>query len=317
MFIVANVALIFVCAVIIVKAVDIFITSSTKIAQHFNISGYTISFLLVAIATSLPETVVAISSGLAKKTLLAYGDAMGSNITLITLIISLPVILGKGMATRSVLHSRDAYYATFFAFLPALLSLDGNLMRLDGVILILAYLAYLNAVVRRSRGIEKLVHQFEHVNIWKAWVLFGISLTFLLGSSRGIVYAAINISQRMGWALSFVGLTITSFGTSLPEIAFVLSSKAKDNQREILGDVVGSVVANSTLVLGTASLIYPIQLQHSSLSSSTILILTLALLLFLKFTRSKERLETYEGAILLGIYVMFILTEYFLQTQIH
>jgi cation:H+ antiporter len=313
---VTNLALIFVCAVILVKAVDIFITSSTKIAQHFNISGYTISFLLVAIATSLPETVVAITSGIAKKTLLAYGDAMGSNITLITLIIAIPVLLGKDMITRSVLHSKDAYYATFFAFLPVLLSLDGNLMRLDGAILVLAYIAYLTSVMKRSKGLERLVQKFEHVNIWKAWFFFVLSLVFLLVSSRGIVHAALNISQKMGWALSFVGLTFTSLGTSLPEIAFVISSKAKDNQREILGDVVGSVVANSTLVLGTASLLHPIRLQYSSLSSSTILILTIALLLFLKFTRSKEKLEKFEGIILLLVYISFILGEYFLQTQI-
>ncbi len=313
---IGNLALILVSAVILVKAVEIFITSSTKIAQHFNISGYTISFLLVAIATSLPETVVAITSGLAKKTLLAYGDAMGSNITLITLIIAIPVLLGKDMITRSVLHSKDAYYAIFFAFLPVLLSLDGNLKRFDGAILVLAYIAYLSSVMRRSKGLEKLVQKFEQINIRKAWFFFILSLVFLLGSSRGIVLAALNISQKMGWALSFVGLTITSLGTSLPEIAFVISSKAKNNQREILGDVVGSVVANSTLVLGTASLLHPIQLQHSSLSSSTILILTIALLVFLKFTRSKEKLEKFEGVILLVVYLMFLATEYFLQTQI-
>ncbi|MBD3365793.1 hypothetical protein GF360_00415 [candidate division WWE3 bacterium] len=317
MFIIGNLALILISAIVLVKAVDIFINSSTKIAQHFGISGYTISFLLVAIATSLPETVVAITSGLSKKTLLAYGDAMGSNITLITLIIALPILLGTGMATRSVLHSKDAYYATFFAFLPALLSFDGNLRRVDGLILVTAYVYYLRSVMRRSKGFEKFVQRFDHINIWKAWVMFGLSLAFLLGSSRGIVFAAINISQTLGWALSFVGLTVTSLGTSLPEIAFVISSKAKSNHREILGDVVGSVVANSTLVLGTASLIYPIELEYSSFGSSTIFFLTIALLLFLKFTRSKERLDRYEAFLLLGVYVLFLVTQYLLQTQIH
>jgi len=120
----------------------------------------------------------------------------------------------------------------------------------------------------------------------------------------------------MGWALSFVGLTIIALGTSLPEIAFVISSEAKDNQREILGDIVGSVVANSTLVLGITSIIYPIRLAYSSIGSSTILFLTISLLLFLKFTISKQRLEKYEALVLLSVYILFILTEYFLQLQI-
>lgn len=317
MFIVGNVVLILVGAVFLVKAVDIFIISSTKIAQHFNISGYTISFLLVAIATSLPETVVAINSGFAKQPLLSYGNAMGSNITLVTLVIALPIILGKDMVTRSVLLSRDAYYSTFFAFLPAFLSFDGNLSRIDGLILLIAYITYLSSVIKKSRGIERLVQRFEKINIWKTFVLFVISLIGLLASSRGIVLGAINISQEMGWALSFVGLTITSLGTSLPEIAFVISSETKNNQREILGDIIGSVVANSTLVLGITAVIYPIQLHHSSFSSSTILFLTIALLVFLKFSISKQKLEKYEAFILLGIYMLFLLTEYFLQTQLH
>ena len=316
MIVAKNILLMTFCAVLLIKAVDVFIDSSTKIAQYFKLSGYTISFLLVALATSLPEVTVAVTSGIAKKSLLSYGDAMGSNIALITLVISLPILLGKSIATRSVLHSKDIYYATFFAFLPALLSIDGDIKRSDGIILIIAYIAYLSSVIKRSRGVERILQQFDNINILKSAGLFALSLSLLLISSRGIVLGAINLSVQMGWALSFVGLTIIALGTSLPEIAFVISSEAKDNQREILGDIVGSVVANSTLILGLASIIYPIRLTYSSIGSSTILFLTISLLLFLKFTISKQRLEKFEALILISVYVLFILTEYFLQLQI-
>ena len=316
MVIAKNILLMVFCALLLIKAVNVFIDSTTKIAQYFKISGYTISFLLVALATSLPEVVVAVTSSVAKKSLLSYGDAMGSNIALITLVISLPILLGKSIATRSVLHSKDIYYATFFAFLPALLSIDGDIKRSDGIILIIAYIAYLSSVIKRSRGVERILQQFDNINILKSAGLFALSLSLLLISSRGIVLGAINLSVQMGWALSFVGLTIIALGTSLPEIAFVISSEAKDNQREILGDIVGSVVANSTLILGLASIIYPIRLTYSSIGSSTILFLTISLLLFLKFTISKQRLEKFEALILISVYVLFILTEYFLQLQI-
>jgi len=316
MLIAKNILLMTFCAILLIKAVDVFINSSTKIAQYFKISGYTISFLLVALATSLPEVVVSVTSGIAKKSLLSYGDAMGSNIALITLVISLPILLGKNIVTRSVLHSRDIYYATFFAFLPALLSVDGDIERSDGIILIIAYVAYLTSVMKRSRGVERIMQHFDNINIVNSIGLFIFSLLLLLASSRGIVLGAVNLSVQMGWALSFVGLTITAIGTSLPEIAFVISSEAKDNQREILGDIVGSVVANSTLVLGIAAVIYPIKLAYSSIGSSTILFLTISLLLFLKFTISKQKLEKSEALVLTSVYVIFILTEYFLQTQI-
>lgn len=316
MYIATNLLIITVSALVLIKAIDVFISSATNLAQHLNISGYTISFLLVAVGTSLPEIVVSITSAMEGKSALAYGNAMGSNITLITLIIAIPILLGTSIATRSVLHSKDAYYATFFAFLPIMLSIDGKINRTDGVVLLIAYIVYVTSVMRRSRGIEKIVQQFEPSNAWKEGVLFALSLAGLLLASRGIVFAALNISSSLGWALSFVGLTITALGTSLPEIAFVLSSNSKDNQREILGDIVGSVAANSTVVMGIASIIYPIELAHPSLGSSTIFFLFISILLFLKFTISRERLEKFEAFILLIIYIAFVATEYYIQTQI-
>jgi len=146
--------------------------------------------------------------------------------------------------------------------------------------------------------------------------LFAFSLALLLIASEGIVRSAIDLSQNLNVSLGFIGLTITALGTSLPEIAFVLGIiNTNGNEEEITGDVIGSVVANSTLVLGTAAAIYPIQLGNSHFGFSTILIVISTLLLFLAFSKSDEKIDKKEAIALLCAYFLFIGLEYYMAIQ--
>jgi cation:H+ antiporter len=256
----ANIAILLISALVISRSIKIFISSSTKLAQLLKISEYTISFLVVSVATSLPELVVAITSGLQKNSILSYGDAIGSNLALLTLVMALPVLIGHSLSTKDIIRSNDIYYSAFFLTLALAMALDGVITRIDGTILVAGYLYYSRSVLKRGTTLENLLDTFkrEKTNVWKEAVLFVVSLLLLLAASQGIVGAATDISQNLNISMGFVGLTITALGTSLPEIAFVLEiMRSNGNKEEIMGDVVGSVVANSTLVLGTAALILP------------------------------------------------------------
>ena len=308
-----NIAIILVAAFILVKAVKIFIDSSTKISKRIGISGYTISFLVVAVATSLPETLVGATSALEGKPILAYGDAMGSNITLLTLVIAIPLLIGTNISTRTIINSKDVYYTAFFSMLPVLLLVDGVLTRTDGFILLALYVAYFFMVLRRSRGLERFLDQFESTNMPKEIAAFLFSLLLFLLSSQGIFRAAKSLSLELGWGLGFIGLSITALGTSLPEIAFVLAAIKQNKQDEILGDIIGSVVANSTVVLGIASIIYPINVKESHLGITPIVFSIFALLVFLRFVRTKAKLDKLEGILLLLIYVVAMFVEFQLQ----
>lgn len=309
-----NIGIIVVAAIIMIKAVDIFIDSSTKISRRLGISGYTISFLVVAVATSLPETLVGATSALATNPILAYGDAMGSNIALLTLVIAIPVLAGTSISTRTILNSKDVYYTAFFSMLPVLLIVDGKLTRIDGLILLSLYIAYFFMVLRRSQGLEKFLEQFEDTNMAKEILFFIFSLILFLAASQGIYRAARSLSIELGWGLGFVGLSITALGTSLPEITYVIASIKQNKQDEILGDVIGSVVANSTVVLGTAAAIYPIDVKNSHIGITPIVFSMFALLVFLRFVRTKEKLDKIEGLLLLLIYIVSMAVEYKLQS---
>jgi len=313
-----NIVVLLVSALVIAKAIKLFIDSSTKLAHMFNISGYTISFLVISLATSLPELVVAITSGIEKNTILSYGDAIGSNLALLTLIIALPVLAGHSLSTKSIIRSKDIYYSTFFLLIALAMALDGTLSRTDGFLLIIGYLFYTRSVLKRGTVLETFIDKLklERTNVWKESVLFGFSLILLLIASEGIVRSAIDLSQNLNVSLGFIGLTITALGTSLPEIAFVLGIvKSNGDEEEITGDVIGSVVANSTLVLGTAAAIYPIQLGGSHFGFSTVLLVISTLLLFLVFSKSDEKIDKKEAIALLAVYVLFIGLEYYMAIQ--
>lgn len=314
----ANIVILMASALVVSQSVRLFIRSSTKLADYLNISEYTVSFLVISVATSLPELVVSITSGIEKNTVLSYGNAIGSNLALLTIIMALPVLIGHSLSTRDVIRSKDIYYGAFFLIIALAMALDGKLSRLDGLILIVGYLFYSRSVLKRETVVEALMDKLklERTNVWKESVLFALSLALLLLASEGIVRSAIELSQNLNISLGFIGLTITALGTSLPEIAFVVGiMNTQGNEDEIMGDVVGSVVANSTLVLGTAAAIYPINLGISHFGFSTILIIISTMLLFLAFSKSDERIDKKEALALLVIYVLFVGLEYYMSIQ--
>lgn len=309
-----NLGLILIASIILVNAVKLFIGATSKISHHFGVSEYTISFLIVAIATSLPEIVVGITSAVEGNPILSYGNVIGSNIALLTLVVGLPVLLNSGLSTRTILHSKDIYFSTIFAVLPITLTIDGILDRTDGIILLLAYVLYFVIVLRRSTALKKFIIKFERINLWKQNMIFIFSLALLLGASEVIVKSAGNLSAQLGWELAFVGLTVTAIGTSLPEIAFVIGAARGRHQIEILGDILGSVIANSTAVLGITSIIMPIEIKSRGPWVSSAVFLLFSLLIFLRFTKSKERLEKPEAIFLLIFYIIFVGVEFALQT---
>ena len=314
---VVSIVLILAGSITLVFAVNLFIESSSKIAKKFGVSGYTISLLLVSVATSLPEVVVAVTSALEGTPILSFGDAMGSNVTLVTLVLAHPILINtsKGISTRTILHSKDAYYAILFGILPVLLAIDGTLSRTDGLALMGLYIFYMTVVWRRSKGVEKIIEKIEHVNLWKQFVIFTVSLLLLLGASETIVQTALYMSESVGWDLAFIGVSITAIGTSLPEIAFTITASNGRYQQQILGDIVGSVVANSTAVLGTASMIHPIRIGTEIGHIGLVIFNTLIMLTFIGFVRSREKVDKAEAATLIIIYLLFLASQYYLQTS--
>lgn len=305
-----SIILIILSSIVLIQSVKYFIDSSSRIAFFYNLSGYTISFFLVAIATSLPELTVGITSAIEGNPSLSYGNALGSNIALLTLVIGIPSIMGIALKTRSIIKSQDIYYTAFFTLLALGLALDGKLSKLDGIILLTSYLVYLVAIIRRGHPLEGLFMKLVNINIWKQIVIFSTSLLLLLVSSEGIVTGAIRLSSNLGISIELVGLTLTAIGTSLPEIAYAISATRHRREDQILGDIIGSVVANSTLVLGATAIIAPIIIPNITINIVSAMAVLVSLILFLIFSKTRNEISKVEGFILISIYLVFLLAGY-------
>ena len=308
-----NIFLIVIASFVLIKAVSLFIKSTTNISRALRVSGYTISFLLVSMATSLPETIVGINSALAGKPILSYGNALGSNIALFTLIIAIPGFINSGLHTRKIFRSKDIYISSFFAILAVALALDGHVTRLDGYILLAGYVIYSLSFMKKNSHVHSIIHGHGRVNLLKESLIFIMSLCLIIISGELVVRGAINLAETLKIGLGFVGLSIMAIGTSLPEIAYSIGLIKKHKQNEVLGNVVGSVGVNSTLVLGVTSVIKPIAIVNGGISITTYIFAIVVVAMFLGFSKKDHDINKKEAGILLFTYVAFLVVEYLVQ----
>ncbi len=297
-----------VLSTILVKSTDWIITSSSRLAKHFKISQYTISFLVIAFATSLPELVVGIVSALEGNPALSYGNVLGSNIADLTIILAIPIFIGGAINTREMVKNKDLFFTVFFGILPLILIFDGTLSQADGIILIFSYLFYLALVLRRSSAVENIMEHFQKTYVLRDSLIFLFSILVLLGSADLLVKVAQNISYIAKVPLILIGLTVTALGTSLPELAFGLKAIKTHHKGEVLGNIVGSVIANSTLVLGVTAVISPIG-KDGGVGLSSVAFLLATLFMFLIFSLSRKSIGKFEAFLLLLLYFVFVLVE--------
>lgn len=301
-----------VSGIFLIKATEYFLRSASNIAKYLRVPAYTISALLIAIGISFPEMVMGITSAIDGNPILSFGTVLGSNIVMLTLIPAITILVGRTIRTKNIIKTNDLYYGTLFSLLSLFLSLDGVLSRHDGILLLTGFISYSILILRRRRGgIGSLIDHFRKVNIKKDLILFFISLIIILTTSSIIVKSAETLSIKIGVELAFIGMSLTALGASLPEISFGIQAVRKKKQNELLGNIIGSLVANSSLVLGITSLISPISIEHTPLLIISCIFTILATAVFLRVSKSEEEIDRWEAAILIFIYFLFLLGEYF------
>jgi len=306
---------------ILVKATDITIRALNRLSRTFKIGAFGLTAFLLALATSLPELFVSLVSAVEGTQNMALGVILGSNIANVSLVIGGAALIGGSMAVVGDFLRRDIFYSFLAATLPLLLLLAKTLSRVDGLILLTVYLAFNFIVLRGKPLVAELSEQgalvrrfFRRMNQGAAekqygWLFFGVAL--LLFSADMIVRAASHLAGTFGLPNLFIGLVFVAIGTTLPELFFEIEAIRQHRISMVLGNLLGSLVVNSTLILGVTVLIRPIELDGGFRSY---LLATVAFLvifnLFWFFVRTKKRLERWEAGILTLAYLLFVLIEF-------
>jgi cation:H+ antiporter len=284
-----------------------------RIAQFLELREFVVAFILMAFATSVPELLVGITSALHGAPELSFGDIMGSNIVNLTLAVAISVLIAGSLSARTSATRKDSLYTAIIVSLPILLIADGALSRIDGLVVLLALVFYMQGIFRQKQRFTKVFNDalergWTQIKIFfKDIGFFLLSLLFLVASAEGVVWSASSLAEMLGLSLMMIGVLIVALGTNLPEIVFGVRSVTMGHKDMVLGNLMGSVVANSTLVLGTVVLISPFQIQNFA-SYLTPIIFTIGIAIFFAvFVQTKEKISRIEGVFLLLVYVLFVM----------
>lgn len=284
------------------------VKSLSKIAMFLRISEFSIAFILMAFATSLPELSVTLVSAITNKVSLSLGTIIGSNIADITLVIGIPILLARKLSIKSKTIQRDSFHMFLIAILPLLLMLDKVISRIDGAILLVIFVLYIVKLWREKEIFKKYSNEVPAVQFLNNLFIFGIAFLILIFSSRFVVQYASNLAVDFEMPLILIGLLIVAFGAILPELAFGISAVMNKHKDMAVGNILGSLVIKCTLILGIGALIRPIPVGFTFAITSAFYMILVCFIFFV-FAISEKEINWQEGIALVMLYIFFVIME--------
>lgn len=300
--------------VLLVWSADKFIDGASATASHFGMPPLLVGMVIVGFGTSAPEIVVSVMAAIDGNPGLALGNAYGSNIANIALILGVTVLIQPIMVHSAVVRKE----------LPLLLLVtgicifqifDGVLSRNDAIIMLLMLVLYMGWTIWQGMRNQSdvLSHEFDHqlqekeVPLKTSIFQLVFGLIVLVISSRLLVWGAVEIAQAFGVSELIIGLTVVAIGTSLPELASSIAAARKGELDIAIGNVIGSNMFNTLAVVGLAGVIHPTIVPPEVLQRDMVVMgtLTLSLLLFTLSFKGQGRIGRVKGSIWLFSFVAY------------
>lgn len=331
--------------VLLVKGSDYFIKSASSIARSLGVSDFVIGLTLVAIGTSIPELASSIAASLEQSSGLVVGNVVGSNVANIGLIVGMAAALSLIRTEREMLV-RDGYIMLFAAVLFLAFASDGEMGIYESGVFLLLYIAYLFFLVEDKpkykgkhdfRGYVRYFLRFGYLaRIWggvggiarrgereptkRSLQLSSMTKDVLIIVAAGVaivvgaqylVREAIYIAELLAVPDVMIGITLIAVGTCLPELTISVSAARKGYGSIVIGNIIGSNIANVFLVLGVSGIISPLSVEGLTTSVTGVFMVILSLLL-LFFIRTEWVIKRRDGVLFLILYLSFIVSLVFL-----
>jgi cation:H+ antiporter len=249
---------------------ELFVRGLVGLARWARISAGIIGTTVAAFATSSPEISVAIGAAGAGQPEISLGDALGSNVVNVALILALALCISPILSPRSGLK-RDFPVALLVPVVIGLLGFDGMLSRLDGAVLLVLFLTWLGFVTadaRKERSAAGAV--LGESRVGRAVAVLSLGFVFLVGSGSFIVAGARGIATAFGIPEFVIGATVVALGTSMPELATAIISKVRGHDEIGLGTILGSNIFNGLFIVGLAASICPIAVQRTEVGAALV-----------------------------------------------
>lgn len=300
--------------VILIASSSWLINALIKLAKFLGWKEFVVAFFTMALAGSLPNFSIGLSSVIHKVPQLSFAEIIGGNITNLTLTVALAALISqKGLTLASRTVQGSAIFTLIVAILPLLLITDGVLSQTDGLILILTFVIYIYWLFRKEDRFSKPYNKIKKTLTFKtAFQNIGIlvgSVALLLLAAEGIVRSATFFSISLNFPLVLIGTLIVGLGNAMPEIFFGIQSARRGNDWLVVGNVMGAVIIPVTLVLGLVAFLHPIKIVDFSPFAIGRFFLVIAAVFFLIFLRTGQKITKKEAIFLLAVYLLFILAE--------
>ncbi|MBR1376066.1 MAG: calcium/sodium antiporter [Cardiobacteriaceae bacterium] len=288
---------------------DKFISGSADVANFIGIPALLIGILIVGFGTSAPEMLVSAVAAMEHKSELALGNAYGSNICNIALILGLTALI-KPIHSNKVILLRDLPILFSLTLFSAYQIYDGVLSRTDAIVLLVLFVICMSFIILTDLKREKIPeaenssNSAKDINLFISlfWLFFGLIL--LVASSKILVWGAVEIAHIFKISDLIIGLTIVAVGTSLPELASSITAARKNHHDIVLGNIIGSNIFNLLCVVGIAGSIYPATVGREVLYRDFLVMALLNFFLFI-FLCGRGQIGRTKGAILLLTYITY------------
>ncbi|WP_319380037.1 calcium/sodium antiporter [Thiomicrorhabdus sp.] len=303
--------------VLLVWSSDIFIDGAASTAVHLNISPLIIGVVVLGFGTSMPEIVVSSIASLDNSPGLAIGNAIGSNIANVGLVLGITALIAPIVVKSSILK-RELPMLLAISLGVYLLISDGTLDFINGVIMVTALVAAMIWMIRVNKEIDpedpiasetqQEIENMPSMSMNKALLLLLVGLVILMGSAQMMVWGAESIARYFEVPDVIIGLTIIAIGTSLPELAAAIAAARKNEADLMIGNIVGSNLFNILAVLSVPALLAPGALEKDVLwvDYPVMLGFTLLMLILALPLRGKTEIGKTKGLLLTSLFVAYL-----------
>jgi len=267
---------------VLIKGADFVIEESERVALHYNISHFVIGATLVALGTSLPEMAASMMASGAGKGDIAVSNIIGSNIINISLVLGLVFLISSKIMPSRDIFAKDSAWGLFPVMTFILISFDGIISRFEGFMFIMMMGAYLLFLINNDDDITSEIDKdiAKEKFDWKRTGLYlGAGFVMVIVGANFTIESATGIAKSFGVSEWIIGLLLIALGTSLPELMVSFSAAKKGNGDMIIGNIIGSNVANFTVALGAAALVSPITVDLSKNAFDIVAVLVISVML--------------------------------------
>ncbi len=296
----------------LIWSADAFTENGAKIATIFKVSPLIIGLLIFGFGTSVPEMLVSGLAAINGNTGISIGNAIGSNIFNIALVLGVSAMIAP-IEVKSSILKKEWVFLMLVTLVAGFLLWDKHLDMIDGLVLASLLVIFLTYTFKTAKNnntheFDEAVETVEKNQISKTWVMLIVGLLVLIGSAKLIVWGGVQIAQSFGVSDLVIGLSVIALGTSLPELAVSVASVLKKQYEMVVGNVIGSNLFNTIAVLAIPGLIHPSDVENEVITRDYPVMLLLTILLFVvsyKFHK-KHIINRFEGVILVSVFGIYM-----------